>query len=58
MPQYRIKIDVEAPSPEKVQMVGNLLQHAVNTVEQENLIRLLEKVRQNPGIVKKALMFI
>ena len=37
---------------------NNLIQNAVNKVEQKDIIRLLEKVSQNPGIVKTALKFI
>lgn len=55
MPKYRIKIELDSKSPEQVKQVGNLIQYAVNNVEQDDLVLLLEKVQQNPGIVKSAL---
>ncbi len=58
MPQYKIKIDIEAQSPKECQRIGNLLQNAVNKLDQEDMVRLLEKVKKRPGIVKNALMFI
>ncbi len=58
MRKFKIGITIEAPTPEKVQKVGNLIQTAVNKVEQDDIIRLLEKVAKNPGIVKTALKFI
>jgi hypothetical protein len=58
MRKFKIGITIEAETPEKVQKVGNLLQVAVNKVEQEDIILLLEKVAKNPKIVKTALKFI
>ena len=58
MRKFKVNITVEAESTETVQQVGNLLQNALNKVEQKDIIRLLEKVASNPNIVKKALMFI
>jgi len=58
MRKFKIVITIEAETPEKVQKVGNLLQVAVNKVDQEDIILLLEKVAKNPQIVKKALRFI
>jgi len=58
MRKFKIGITIEAETPEKVQKVGNLLQVAVNKVDQEDIILLLEKVAKNPQIVKKALRFI
>ncbi len=57
MKKFKVSITIEAESPETVQKVGNLIQNAVNKVEQKDMIRLLEKVAQNPSIVKTALKF-
>jgi hypothetical protein len=58
MKKFKVSITIEAESPETVQKVGNLIQNAVNKVEQRDIIRLLEKVAKNPQIVKTALKFI
>ena len=58
MKKFKVGITIEAESTEKVKQIGNLLQKAVNKVEQEDMMRLLEKAVQNPSIVKTALMFI
>ncbi len=58
MKKFKVGITIEANSPETVQHVGNLIQNAVNKVEQQDIIRLLEKVVKNPKIVKTALKFI
>lgn len=58
MKKFKFGITIEAESTDKVKQIGNLLQKAVNRVEQEDMIRLLEKAVQNPSIVKTALMFI
>lgn len=58
MKKYKVTITIEAPSTEAVKQVGSLLQGAVNKVEQQDMIRLLDKVVRNPGIVKTALKFI
>ena len=58
MKKFKVSIIIEAETPEKVQLLGNLLQSAVNKVEHEDIVKLLKKVAQNPGIVKTALQFI
>ena len=58
MRKFKVGITIEAETPESVQKIGNLLQNAVNKVEQQDMVRLLEKVAKNPGIVKTALKFI
>jgi hypothetical protein len=58
MRKFKVGITIEAESTEVVKMLGNLMQNAVNKVEQEDIIRLLEKVAKNPQIVKTALKFI
>ncbi|MCT4643892.1 MAG: hypothetical protein N4A74_02815 [Carboxylicivirga sp.] len=58
MRTFKIGITIEGETPEKVKEVGNLIQNAVNKVDQEDIVKLLTKVAKNPGIVKKALRFI
>lgn len=58
MRKFKVGITIEGETPETVKTIGNLIQNAVNKVEQEDIIRLLEKVAKNPQIVKTALKFI
>jgi len=58
MRKFKVGITIEADTTGTIKKVGNLLQNAVDKVEQEDMIRLLEKVAKNPGIVKTALKFI
>ncbi len=58
MKKFKVGITIEAEATETVKKVGNLIQNAINKVEQEDMIRLLEKVAKNPQIVKTALKFI
>ncbi len=58
MKKFKIGITIEAESPEKVQKIGNLIQHAVNNLDKEDIIKLLEKVARNPSVVKNAMFFI
>jgi len=58
MAKYEVKIKIEANSPAQVQELGNLIQHAVANINRDELVKLLSKVKDNPGIVKTALKFI
>jgi hypothetical protein len=58
MRKFKVGITIESDAPEKVKKVGNLIQNAVNKVDQEDIVKLLEKVAKNPSIVKTALKFI
>ncbi len=58
MRKFKVGITIEAETPETVLQVGNLIQNAVNKVEQEDIIKLLSKVAKNPKIVKTALRYI
>ncbi len=58
MRKFKIGITIEADTTETVKQVGNLIQNAVNKVEQEDMIKLLTKVAKNPQIVKTALRYI
>lgn len=58
MRTFKVGITIEADKAETVQQVGNLIQNAVNKVEQKDMIKLLTKVVKNPKIVKTALKYI
>ncbi len=58
MRKFKVGITIEADTTETVQQVGNLIQNAVNKVDQKDMIKLLSKVVKNPQIVKQALQFI
>ncbi|HPW66092.1 MAG TPA: hypothetical protein PLS84_03305 [Salinivirgaceae bacterium] len=58
MKQYEVKIKISAPNDETVKLLGNLIQNTVNVVDNQDLIKLLSKVKQNPGVVKTALKFV
>ena len=58
MRKFKVGITIEAEATDTVRIIGNLIQNAVNKVEHEDMIRLLEKVAKNPKIVKTALKFI
>ena len=58
MRKFRVAITIQSNDTEKVKKIGNLIQNTVNKVEHEDIIKLLEKVVQNPGLVKTALNFI
>ncbi len=58
MRKFKVGITIEAETPETVKQVGNLIQNAVDKVEQEDIIKLLTKVAKNPKIVKTALRYI
>lgn len=58
MAKFDLKIRVEVVGATEAQNIGNLLQGAVNKVAYNDIVKLLEKVNQNPDIVKTALRFI
>ena len=58
MKQYDVKIRVSTETPAECLELGNLIQNAVNVVNNADLVKLLTKVKQNPKIVKTALQFI
>lgn len=58
MAKYAIKIEIESQSETQVKELGNLIQFAVNNINRDELVKLLSKVKTNPGIVKTALKFI
>ncbi|MDR2963462.1 MAG: hypothetical protein LBU90_07525 [Bacteroidales bacterium] len=54
----KASIQITAASAAEIQNLANLLQSTVNTVEYADLVKLLTKVKTQPGIVKTALKFI
>ncbi|GAF05331.1 hypothetical protein [Saccharicrinis fermentans] len=58
MRKFKVGITIEADTTETVKQVGNLIQNAVDKVEQEDIVKLLSKVAKNPTIVKTALRYI
>lgn len=58
MAKYQVTIKVEADSVEAATKLGNLLQNTANVVAYADIVKLLEKVKQNPSIVRTALKFI
>lgn len=58
MRKFKVEILIETESTDTVKKIGNLIQNAVNKVEQVDMILLLEKVAKKPQIVKTALKFI
>lgn len=54
----KIEITVKNDSMMQVTKMETLLQTAVNKIDHQDFIKLLEKANQNPGIVKTALRFI
>lgn len=58
MPKYQAKITIESNSVPEVQQLSNLIQNTVDTIEHKDIIKLLEKVRQKPSLVKTALNFL
>lgn len=58
MAKYAVKIEIEADSVEKVKTVGCALQNAVNSVNNDELVRLVNAAVKNPNLVKTALKFL
>ena len=55
MAKYKVSISIESNTPAKVQELGNLIQGAVNKINQDDIIALLKGVSKNPSVVKSAL---
>ncbi|MBO7224902.1 MAG: hypothetical protein J6V35_03235 [Bacteroidales bacterium] len=58
MATYEVKIRITSESVEETQRIANLIQNTINVVNNQDLEKLLSKVRSNPNIVKTALKFI
>ena len=55
--QYKLTVKVEASGEAEVKQLGSLLQKVLQTSNNQEIIRLLEKVAKNPSLVKTALKF-
>ena len=58
MAKYVVKITVESDNVSEVQQLGNLIQGALNNVDNSDIISLLDGVNKNPSIVKTAIQFM
>jgi hypothetical protein len=58
MTEYEVKIRIKAEKPDQVKELGGLIQFAVNNVVRNDLVKLLNAAKNNPAIVKRALMFL
>lgn len=56
--KIKAPIMIEASTIDKCSMIANLTQHMVKIVPEDDLIKLLDKVRENPSLVQKALKWI
>lgn len=55
--QYKLIVKVEASGETEVKQLGSLLQKVLQTSNNQEIIRLLDKVVKNPALVKTALKF-
>ena len=54
----KVSIEIKTNDTNRAKYIGGLVQNTLNVVAEEDIVRLLEKVRQQPCIVKTALKFI
>jgi hypothetical protein len=54
----KVSININTSDAQRAAYIGGLVQNALNVVEENDIVKLLEKVRQSPRIVKTALKFI
>lgn len=57
MKKFKIGLTIHAQTAEKGKKIATLLQQAANKIDNEDMIKLLQKAVDNPGIIKTALMF-
>ncbi len=55
--QYKLTVKVEASGETEVKQLGSLLQKVLQTSNNQEIIRLFDKVVKNPSLVKTALKF-
>lgn len=55
--QYKLTVKVEASGESEVKQLGSLLQKVLQSSNNQDIIRLLDKVVKNPSLVKTALKF-
>ena len=58
MPKLIAKIEIENDEVGKIKELGTLIQHVVKSVDHNDMIKLLTKVKANPKLVKTALKFV
>lgn len=58
MEQYKISIKVKAEDAAAAKNLADHLQAALQVVEHSDIVKLLAKVAQKPGLVKTALKFV
>lgn len=58
MNNYKITITAPAPDAAGAKTLADLLQSVAQVVSYDDMLKLLTKVKTNPGVVKTALKFI
>ena len=58
MKQFDAKIRINAENAEDCREIANSLQFLMSNISQEDIKKLLNKVRSNPNILQTALKFI
>ena len=58
MKQFDTKIRINAENADECREIANSLQFLMNNISQEDIKKLLNKVRSNPNILQTALKFI
>ena len=54
----KVTIEIKTQDAQRAAYIGGLVQNALNVVSEPDIVKLLEKVRQKPGLVKTALKFV
>ena len=58
MKQFNTKIRINAENADECREIANSLQFLMDNISQEDIKKLLNKVRSNPNILQTALKFI
>jgi len=58
MAHYNVPITIEARDQTELMLVTSAVQDLILKVGNANLIRLAEKIKKNPAIIKTALKYI
>ena len=54
----KVSISINTADANNAAYIGGLVQNALNTVAEADLVKLLEAVRKKPAIVKTAIKFV
>lgn len=54
----KVSISINTTDANTAAYIGGLVQNALNTVAESDIVKLLEAVRKKPSIVKTALKFL